>query len=99
MQVDNVKLIWRSIAKRNINDDIETTPMEVKEERDRIVVGGIVIRGQIESEFALHLYCQQHITHSQITGSVGTTLLGPLLPTSSILAFVFLPQHYEISFV
>ena len=51
--------------------------MEVKEERDRIVVGGIVIRGQIESEFALHLYCQQHITHSQITGSVGTTLLGP----------------------
>ena len=76
------------------------TPMEVKKEWDRIgIVGGVVIRGQIESEFALHLYCQQHITHSQITGSVGTTLLGPLLPTSSILAFVFLPQHYEISFV
>ena len=51
--------------------------MEVKEERDRIVVGGVVIRGQIESEFALYLYCEQHITHSQITGSVGTTLLGP----------------------
>ena len=73
--------------------------MEVKEERDRIVIGGIVIRGQIESEFALHLYCQQQITHSQLTGSVGTTLLGPKLPTSSILTFVFLPQHYEISLV
>ena len=51
--------------------------MEVKEEWDGIGIGGVVIRGQIESEFALHLYFQQQITHSQLTGSVGTTLLGP----------------------